>query len=450
MGKKIYLVCFFIFFPACASSRIAYVSQPQVNALVAANRFEEAAKAFADLREAYGPRNQLLYDLDKGYVFQFAGRTPESIRSFEQAQRTIDELYTKSVTNIFTTWLVSDNNAPYRGDPLEHVLVNIFQSLNFAVQGDCSEAVVEMRDMQRKLNILNDIYPQEGKHIYREDAFGRLLSGILYECLNNRQDLNEALIAYRKSLKSYSDIFYQNTRTGIPQVLKENILAAAQHLGFEEFQEYQRQFPGTVWLSIPEKQRRGEIYLIHYNGLSPLKQATHLPLILPGGYATQLAFARLEKRDYEIRSSVLRAEDSQGNIIETQTELAAHLKAMMLLNHEAKKVWLMTKGFLRPAGKYAAQRALEEEVKERYGEGAGLAVKGVGSLYNFFSEQADLRSWQTLPAEIRIGRLILEPGEYTLVVRHFDAGGGEVENTPLPSVVLKSSEKKFFIIRTVE
>ena len=73
------------------------------------------------------------------------------------------------------------------------------------------------------------------------------------------------------------------------------------------------------------------------------------------------------------------------------------------------------------------------------GEDTSKWFKYLMNLYNISSEQADLRSWQTLPAEIRLARFILEPGEYDLFYNRNKLGHMNV----------KEGEKKFVIYRTV-
>ena len=109
----------------------------------------------------------------------------------------------------------------------------------------------------------------------------------------------------------------------------------------------------------------------------------------------------------------------------------------------------MAKTIARSAGKYIVERSGEHAVEKRYGREAALGVRIVGSLYNLFSEQADLRSWQTLPAEIRMARLITDPGEYDLVLDNFDEGNVLLEERSLGKLELKAGEIKFLIVRTV-
>ena len=448
MQRRLYLVLCLGLFCSCATKSVPLVSQPQVNALVASSRFAEANKSFQN-KSAYGPKNELLYLLDRGLVSQISGGYAESIQYFAKAKIKIDELYTKSLTNLAATWLVNDTNAPYRGEASEHVWVNMFQALNYAALGNISEALVEARDVNRKLTILNDLHQRQGDYVYRDDAFARLLSGILYESKNDRQDLNDALIAYRKALNVYRDDFHKNTSVEIPYVLRENILAAAQELGFEEFKDYQRQFPDVKFVPVPEKEKKAVVYFVHYNGLSPVKHAGHIPVPIPDGPLTQMAFPKYSERDFDIRTSTITAQRVKGSAFSAQTEVIAKIEAIAIRQLEAAKHWLYAKSFLRPAGKFLLEKGLESKVEREHGDGSGWAVRGAASLYNLFSEQADTRSWQTLPAEVRIARLILSPGDYELQADFRGGSSTLIESKKLGSLSLKAGETRFIIVRTV-
>ncbi|OGX09120.1 MAG: hypothetical protein A2Z88_00170 [Omnitrophica WOR_2 bacterium GWA2_47_8] len=424
-----------VFFLASCSSvpkkQPLLFNQATINALVAADDFQQAAQVFKEGQEMYGPKSKLLYLFDRAYVAHLNKEYKESIRYFTFAEYKIDELYTKSISNILSTWILNDINAPYRGEEFEHTLINIFQALNYLSLDDVSEALVEARSLDRKMNLLKQLHPDE-KNVYREDAFGRLLAGILYESTNRRQDLNDAIISYKKALTAYESPFYQDMHPP-PLILKENLKAAA-----EKFDR-----------GIDEKQNMAEVYLIHSNGLGAIKYPVDISFPTPDGYLMQIAFPEYNERFYEIKDSQLAAVSVKNKKFQAKTELGVNLVAVAKKSFTAKKNWFIAKGIVRPLGKYALERTLEEKAREEHGRGAAYAVKGVSSLYNLFSEQADLRSWQTLPAEIRIGRLILPPGSYTLNVSFLGENNKILGTGSLGEVTLKEGEKRFFNVRSV-
>ena len=81
------------------------------------------------------------------------------------------------------------------------------------------------------------------------------------------------------------------------------------------------------------------------------------------------------------------------------------------------------------------------------GDGAAYGFDFLSSLYNLSTERADLRSWQTLPAQIRVARLLLEPGEYEFFVQTYTDNNRFLNKVSLGKGNLKAGEKKFFVFR---
>jgi hypothetical protein len=88
-------------------------------------------------------------------------------------------------------------------------------------------------------------------------------------------------------------------------------------------------------------------------------------------------------------------------------------------------------------GKYYLELQEERYLKEKFGEETTRWSRYLSNMYNVYSEQADLRSWQTLPAKIFIGRLLLPPGHYTF----------EINGEKLESLTIKAGQKEFLINR---
>lgn len=430
---------FFLSLAALLCSCTTYPTiAPQVNSLVVAEKYRTALKILDTHKEGYGKTNELLYFLDRGLVLHMARRYEESIQAFESAKRKYDQLYTRSLSNLGATWIVNDYRAPYRGEDFERVMINVFQALNFAALDNPEEALVEARDVDRILRSINDRYDKK-KNIYKEDAFARLLMGILYEWEGAPADLNDAYISYAKAVEIYEKDYLPNYDVKLPAILKENILAAAQWMGDEEFRKYRQKFGGVTFLPLNDKKKKAEVYVIHYTGLSPIKHEDSLVFPLPDGYLSRVAFPTYDERIYEEPASVFSARSSAGQTYLIPAELSEDIGGLAIKSLSDRRGRLLAKAFLRPLGKYAAEQAaastIDRNTDSRTG---GDVVRILGSAYNIYSEQADLRSWQTLPDQIRIARLILSPGEYTFYMNKKDLG----------TFTLKSGQKKFLIVRT--
>ncbi len=411
---------------------------PQVNSLIVAEKFRTALKVLDVNKEGYGKVNELLYLLDRGLVLHMARRYEESIQTFEQAKLKYDALYTKSLTNLGATWAINDYRAPYHGEDFERVMVNIFEALNYAALGNVEEALVEARDVDSVLLSINARYDSRQKNVYKEDAFARFLMGVLYEWEATPAGLNDAYISYAKAVEIYENDYQSHYDVKVPALLKENLLAVAQWMGDEEFRKYHKKFSDVSFLSLADKKKKAQVYVIHYTGLSPIKHEDSLVFPLPGGYLNRVAFPKYDKRIYEEPASVFSARSARGGPFLIPTELSEDVGGIAIKNLDNRRGRVMAKAVLRPLGKYAVERVAEGELDKNDGGQSADVLRTLGSAYNVFSEQADLRSWQTLPDQIRIGRLVLSPGEYTFYMNKKDLGKFD----------LKAGEKKFLVVRT--
>lgn len=435
-------VAFLLSLNSCASGPQA---QPRVNSLVVAQKLDSASTALGESPAVYGKNNVLLYWLDRGMVEHCQGRYSDSIRSFARAQRIFDELYTKSISKLASAWALNDYAAPYRGDDYEYTLVNIFQAINYVMLGETNEALVEARDMNSKLSLVNALY--QGKNTYKEDAFGRFLMGILYEINGTPKDLNDAFISYGKAYEIYKHDGGSSFGVVTPDLLKENLLTLADFMGSAEFGKYRREFSDVQFFTLKEKAAKAEVYLVQYTGFSPVKVSGIVPVPIDPRHVTQIVFPKFISRYSEIASSEFSAQRSEQLSFVQPTFVGQDIEAIASKVLDSRKVQILAKAVVRPAIKYAAERAISEKIEDKWGNTAAYGFNFLSSLYNISTERADLRSWQTLPAQIRVARLLLEPGDYEFFVHTYTEEGRTLNKVSLGEDILKAGQKKFFVFR---
>ncbi|MCK5288245.1 MAG: hypothetical protein KAJ14_16645, partial [Candidatus Omnitrophica bacterium] len=135
MLKFIKLPFYFLFILITSSCVTAQKFQHGVDNMVVTSNYSKALQILNSKPNVYGKKNKLLYLLDKGYVLHLSERFNESVYTLANGKKVFDELYTKSLSNIASTWILNDYAAPYRGEDFESVLINIFQSLNYLMLG---------------------------------------------------------------------------------------------------------------------------------------------------------------------------------------------------------------------------------------------------------------------------------------------------------------------------
>jgi hypothetical protein len=130
------------------------------------------------------------------------------------------------------------------------------------------------------------------------------------------------------------------------------------------------------------------------------------------------------------------------------SELIQDLSALAARDFSERYNGLAVKAVARAAIKYAAAEGLARGARVAAGRDAGplvgLLVGSLAKTLAISTEEADKRSWRTLPDEIHIARLWVPPGSYELRVRPVGKGGSPVGRELVRPVTLQRGETKFF------
>ncbi len=390
----------------------------------------------------YGSKSRVLYGMDRGMTLQLAGDYQQSNAVLEQAEEELDRLYTRRISTETFAFMTNDTALPYEGDPYEQVLINVLKALNYARLGQWQDALVEARRIDHRLNVLSDRTKE--KNAYRDDGFARYLSGILYESTG---DVNNAFIAYRKAYETF-DATRAWSHTAVPSQLREDLLRTAEALHFtQELAEYRSVFPGTRWETSQALQQLAQVVVISYNGRAPRKEDQFLDLpisldalqlvLLNRGFAqsnrysnqavdtvlyglngrvVRVALPRLVPQKMHVTVDRVSLVPDNGTRVMVNTELVHNVTALADKALSERMAGITVKALARAATKFAmaegatrgAQQAAGKDAAPWVGLLVGLLTKGLAVA----SEEADKRSWQTLPDEIHLARVWVPPGRY--------------------------------------
>jgi len=370
----------------------------KVDMQMGAGQFAEADKVIEEAKNNYKGEHELLYYFDKGAILQMMGEYKESTKHLENAELKVESLYTKSATQHIGSFLTNDMSLPYEGEDFEQVMINIMKCLNFLYAGDASGAQVEARKVNNRLNLINDRY--EGKSIYKEDAFARYLSAIAYEL---KGDYNDAYIDYKKSLAGYTN-YASLYGTEIPQRVKLDILRTAEALKFyDDLKEYKEEFGIQSYPRHADTRDKGEVIFVVYDGMAPYKVSKQQNAAVKDKngkpYLVTVAFPVFMPRGSVVNSVYV---DGEAPAFE-----AENLTAIALKNLEHKNGLIYAKAVARAAAKFFASQALSNN-------GKNSTMSLLMNIYSYASEQADTRSWRTLPSRFIIARKYYQPGKRTI------------------------------------
>lgn len=364
---------------ACAGP--AESTRKSLTSLLAKGEYHAAQSLLAKTeKKEYGPSNAVLYDLDLAMVLHYAGNYGPSGRHFNRAQDRMDELFTISASKTAGAVLANENVRDYPGEYFEKALSHVFCALDFAFLGQIDEALVEARRVEAWLDGLDrNAGPRRG---YRDDAFARVLSGMLYE---DAGKFDDARISYEAALKAYAR-YAEVYSLAIPD------------------------------LSTGSLAGKGEIVFLHYNGFGPRKVRKRLGGIM--GPLTNISYPEYRQDPFSIAESEIEA---------------GGLRADSVLMEDISAI--AVKELSERVSALKARSAMRSALKT-----IGEAATGINSSR---SEFADTRGWTTLPAQIRMAQLRMNPGRYRVTVRFKDAGGLVKDNKLFDEVTVKEGRRTF-------
>jgi hypothetical protein len=466
-------LCVTLLLAACgpATNRYALIDES-----LRAGDVQRADAILEAAHQEYDAKSQVLYRMDRGMTLHLAGRYEDSTAVLEKAEQEVEQLYTRRITTQAKALLSNDTELPFEGAAYEQVMLNVIKALNYAIAGNLQEALVEARRADHRLNVLAD--QAAGKpDAYRDDAFARYLSGILFEAAG---ELNDAFIAYRKAHEAYVAARAWS-RTPVPSSLPADLLRITDALHLtDEHTHYRQTFADVPWDPAIDRRHLAQVVVVGYHGRAPRKddQFLDLPIspealrlvlltkmavgpnttsrdaraaesLLYGlsGRVVRVALPRLIQQKttiaYELVSLI-----GNGTAYSVRSELVQDLSALAAKHFSDQFTSLAIKAVARAAIKYAAAEGLARGARAAAGRDAGplvgLLVGSLAKTLSITTEEADKRSWRTLPDEIHLARLWVPPGSYELRIRPVGNTGSPIGPERVRTVQLESGATKFF------
>lgn len=432
---------------------------------------ERAADIIQRAESEYGSESRMLFYMDRGMALHLAGDYQGSNAVLNQADEEVERLYTRHVTRETKAFLTNDSKLPYEGEPYEQTMINVVKALNYALMGNWTEALVEARRIDHRLNVLTDrTGPKDG---YRDDPFARYLTGILYEAAG---ELNDAFIAYRKAYDLYGAVrnwWHLST----PSTLRSDLLRITDALHLqEEHEAYTREFGEIAWHRYADTKNLGQIVVLTGIGRAPHKEdrfidvpisldALNLVLISKAyggrynnhperrtaesvlyglnGHIIRVAIPALIAQKSDVLQARVTAVGTPGTFA-TQMEKIGDVTAVAERALADRLPSITIKAAARAVVKYGMAEGIGRGAYAAAGKDAGplvgLLVGSVAKAVAIASEEADKRSWRTLPDQFQLARLWVPPGEYEVRTVCVARSGASAGHEVVRSVSVKAGE----------
>lgn len=328
-------------------------------------------------------RDRLLLLLDRGAIAFSAGEYALAEATLLEAADLLEQWDLLRISEQATTLVTNERASRYRGEYSERLWIHTYLMMSFLLSGDAEAAAVEAR---RALQVM-----QAHESVLRLDWFTRALMALSFEAAGA---YDSAQVEYRK------------------------LLADPDYLG-----EWDR-----VAARSGQRSEQGELVLFVQSGVIDPK----LPGDLIVDINLRIAFPFYARASGPVPSYTVEFGTGEAELDAIHTD-TVQLSALSLGERGGR---IAGKQVARLAAKYALADAAAAE-NPSFGQLVRLAA--------FLTEQADTRSWETLPSAFSLLRVPLDAGVHR--VRLSSNLGGFSGETGLGDVVIRPGEMTFLSVR---
>lgn len=400
--------------------------------------YEKAESDLDKIKLIKANRNRLLFYFEKGKITHLQKKYDSSNYYFNLADNFIEDTR-NSAGDIALGTLLNPMMQTYKGEDFEKFMIHYYKALNYLYLGEPDEAMVEARRISLRSYAQQDKTNSDRK--YADDAFSLTIQGIIYE---QSRDINNAFIAYRNAVDLYLKNNSQYYGTPLPPQLVQDLFRTADLMGFQdELGRYEQLLKTTYKREVPSE--AGELVLFWENGLAPIKVQQDFFFALTkdglGNFAfvdpagsfnipfdfastnakaedlklTDLRSLRIAFPRYQEQPAYYRNATVALNNVNYHFEPAENINAIAFATLKERFLREMSTALSRAAVKKLAEiaaRPKNDDKNKDTKEAIAFAIQ----VFNFASEKADTRNWQSLPHTISYMRVPLNRGTNVLQV----------------------------------
>jgi uncharacterized protein len=429
------------------------------------NNYMDAAKKLLPLINKED-NNQLLFMMECGLMLHSAGEYEKSNTILMDAGKLADKIAT-SISKEAAALLLNETQTNYKGEDFERILIHMYSGINFLMLKKPDSARVSFKKVN---DLLREINVTIGK-TYKQNIMAKYLTAIAFELAADiNKDENDREFAYIE----YKQIHELDPKL---ELVYNDLLRLADKLGDrDDYNKWSAKFGRK--LTIPKDS--GELIVFYQAGRGAIKASRgHLmndvkmkngitvslsAMPLKAGVTVAAALIALSMIEHPIpvfqkrSNKIKQLELNINNNRLSNTIMLEDIENTAVKNMEDQYTGMYMKVAAGIAVKAAASVAAGIAAKElaqksgkQIGQFSGIIglVAGAGTGAALGSQiKPDLRCWHTLPANLQVGRLFMNPGNYDIAIKYLD-NNGNISETKTSKVEIKKGEKTILNYRTL-
>ncbi|MDE1461047.1 COG3014 family protein [Spartinivicinus poritis] len=340
----------------------------------------------------YSDRDRVQYLLDYGVLKSLMGDFTGSIEDLQKAKQLIQQLEAISISENLSAVAVNDTLKSYVATPGEQMLLYELLAINYLMLGQVDAARVEVLQAQVKTRQFAEANEVNGRIASME-----YLAGFIYELLG---EIDNAMISYRNAAS-----ILESKAMPIPVLLQDNLLRCSRRLGLHtEYKRYVSHFNKTA--SFPNKSQ-GEVTIIYWDGVVTAKKQRFLTVYVPQlEHNVTIALPYYPENNKRVNSLRLSVNDENH-----YTATIESVEKIAREDLDAQSTVIYSTALARMVTKHLAIKASQNQNNDN--------LTMLLNIASVFSEAADVRSWNMLPASIQAATIQLAPGRYQLFPNQF-------------------------------
>ncbi len=374
-------------------------------------RFDAAAKQFGRIQELDEDDAFLAY-AETGMVWHVANQPERAVQAWllaDKKLKSFDDRPTisgRSITEGLESMMLNDKAIPYDGEDFEVALLHGLMAWDYLRMGSLDDAMVEVLRGYHIEEVAEERYDTQ----YGMNRFARFVAAIVQEVDANFDEAELDLSILAQDIPGHPSVDYSLERV-------KRLQSA----------------DGAV------ERELAQLIVVHEVSRMPGKIAVE------HRYHTGRSSGRISvpKFGYPppafLGVQVSVDQDHVGN-----TVLLENVLHVARANLDDRMAWTLAKSVGRAAAKTILIDKAAKNVKKTRGDGMGFLVSVVGSLLQFATERADLRSWISLPQSIEVLRVPVAAGEHEISLQ---IPGGE--NVMLGKHSFKPGKPVLITVRTL-
>ena len=455
----------------------------QLGAVTAKEDYTAAiASIKKNAKKLYGKTNLLLYHIDLGMLYHYAGVYDSSNAHLLKANNIFGDLFARSVSNEAASFMVNDNVRPYRSKPYELVLVHQVIALNYLAMGNVEDALVETRQVDLLMQELERKNKNGDK--YASDGMFHYLTSIAYDEAGKTDDamisLFKTVEAFKKGpvplpipVRDYAYCMLQkNNRAEDIKLLEKPAAGAPEQdssINYCGINAIDTENDATEIILIGYAGRgprlaenkwwgtyvKDGLLLLNYTGANGTVETMTLPApMLPEAEYEKAAKGEKTKSGTTFHISfalpTVKSQPAQTAYFTIKGAGIAPVTSIVIndLDLQARKNLedTRTATLARTAVRVVLRTIAAQKAKERMTTQSPIA----NLLINFGTdlladqlESADTRCCFFVPKTIQIARVSVKPGNYTLDAAAHSASGAVIGTKSFENIAVKQGEKRF-------